>query len=84
MIDLLVWIAGVPIIVVLVISVIRRAIALKAEIRKHFDEEARGVKDPYSQMAAMANVQQAIDDERRRARQANELLRPGRKKTSKK
>ena len=75
MIDQLVWIIGVPVIIALVIVVIRRAVALKAAIREHFEEEASGViKDPYAQMAAAASVQQALDETKERSRQAKQLL----------
>ncbi|MDR3708666.1 MAG: hypothetical protein P4L33_10215 [Capsulimonadaceae bacterium] len=79
MIDYLVWIVGVPIIVGLAVLAVRRAIALKEAIRKHFEDEASGIKDPYAAMAAVLNVQQAIDEEKRRSHQANELLRAGKK-----
>ena len=77
MIDNLVWIIGVPVIVVLIVLVIRRAIALKAAIAQHFEDEENGPKDPYAQMAAAMNVQAAIEAERRRAKQARQLLRGG-------
>ena len=84
MVDQLVWIIGVPIIIILVIMIVRRVIALNAAIREQFEENAKGVKDPYAKMAAVANVQAAIDEEMRRSRQAKELLRLGRKAERKK
>jgi len=84
MLDQLVWIIGVPIIIALVIMIVRRVIALNAAIREQFEENAKGVKDPYAKMAAAANVQAAIDEEIRRSRQAKEMLRLGRKTEPKK
>ena len=79
MIDALVWVIGIPIIIVLAIQIVRKVIVLKAAIREHFEEEATGVKDPYAQMAALANVQQALDEERKRSREAKQLMRLGNK-----
>ena len=68
------WLAGIPIIAILVVVVMRRAKAVNAAIAQHFEEEASGVKDPYAQMAAALNVQQALDEELRRSREAKRLL----------
>ena len=80
MVERLVYVVGIPIVIVLAVMAVRKAIALKEAIRRHFeDEESGGVKDPYAMMAAAMTVQRAIDDEMRRSREAKKLMRPGKK-----
>jgi hypothetical protein len=81
--DTFAWIVGTPIVVALTVLAVRRAIALKAAIKQHFEDEANGPKDPYAQMAAAMAVQQAIEDEKRRSRDAKSLLRVGKPPKSK-
>ncbi|HEY3331493.1 MAG TPA: hypothetical protein VGK19_15795 [Capsulimonadaceae bacterium] len=72
MTDTIAYIVGIPIIIVLLVMIVRRARQVNEAVREHLDQQ--GPVDPYANMAAMANVQQAIDDEKRRSRQAKELL----------
>ncbi|MDX1934917.1 MAG: hypothetical protein SFU56_20155 [Capsulimonadales bacterium] len=54
-----VWIVGVPIIVVLLVSIVRRTRAITRRIAELREEEKRGMKDPYARMAALYEQQEA-------------------------
>ena len=70
--DTLSWIIGTPIIIGLAVLVVKRIRQVNEAVRQHLENP--GPIDPYASMAAMANVQQAIDEEKRRSAQAKALL----------
>ena len=70
-----VYVVGCPIIVYLLIAIVLKMIGLNRRIREHFEEEASGPKDPYADMLALAQVEEALQKQKKLQQQSKELLR---------
>jgi len=63
---LIVWAIGVPIIIALVVSIVRRVRAIQALDAKLREEEEQQAKNPYADMARMYEAQELLERTRRR------------------
>jgi hypothetical protein len=62
-----VWVIGIPVIVALLVSIARRARAVRDEIARVREEAARNPGDPYAQMARLYEARELLDKGRREA-----------------
>jgi uncharacterized membrane-anchored protein YhcB (DUF1043 family) len=63
---LVVWVIGVPIIIALLVSSVRRTRAVSEEIaRVKREAEEQRVKNPYAQMAELYEARELLDEGRR-------------------
>jgi hypothetical protein len=62
---LIVWAVGVPIIIALIVSIVRRVRAIRELDAKLRAEEAQQAKNPYADMARMYETQELLERARR-------------------
>jgi hypothetical protein len=62
---LVVWVVGVPIIVALLVSIVRRVRAIRDLDQRLRDEEEQQAKNPYAEMARMYEAQELLERARR-------------------
>ena len=72
-----VYVIGCPIIVYLLVLIVLKVKALNQRIRQYFEEEASGPKDPYADMIALAQVEDALQKQKKLQQQSKALIRGG-------
>lgn len=64
LIRIAVWVIGLPIIILLLVSIGRKLRAITAEHRRLQEEEAQNARNPYAELARMYEAKELLDKAR--------------------